>query len=382
MMNQRVESFGAGFDLQLFAAAPSARDLMIGAGKVFFRLWDEAGKPLVRRHMGNVESLNLTPTIEKVQKNSSMDAAKELYAEAIKSMSYKLTLNLNEYNPFNLSLALYGDEGVEIQQAKSVLSEAHEVNHGSPISLPYKNVKNVVVTAPTPLPPMVYPASLFASSGIAGRGTIASSGTYTGATADPYYITITHANSVAGTVTDAEFTWKKGLSGVESAPITVTGALQSIAEGVAVTFAAAASGQDFAQGDVYEIRVRPAVASYREGTDYVLDESQLRGGIITIPDTTMIPDGSKVLVSYDVPEAKYPKVMGGTQKKIEGDLLFVGDPSVGRPYVLEVWHVAITPTGDIGLITDEWGMFTLEMSVISDRMAHPNEPFFRLTNAS
>ncbi len=45
---------------------------------------------------------------------------------------------------------------------------------------------------------------------------------------------------------------------------------------------------------------------------------------------------------------------GWYSEKYEGDLLFLGDPSHGRPYNLEVWHVSIVPTGDIGLITEEW----------------------------
>ena len=83
-----------------------------------------------------------------------------------------------------------------------------------------------------------------------------------------------------------------------------------------------------------------------------------------------------------MPTAKYPKVMGGTVKKIEGDLMFIGDPKHGRPYVLEIWHVNLTPNGDVGLITEEWGSFTIEMTVLADRVNHPDEPFFKMTDVA
>ncbi len=379
-ITNNTESFN--FDMQLFASAPSPKDLMIGAGKVFFRLWDSLGNPLVRRHMGNVETLNLTPTIEKVQKMSSMNAAKEVYAEAVKSMTYKLTLTLDEYNPYNLALALYGEAGVETQEAQLVTDELYTVNLGSPISVPYKNITDVVIQPLTGSPAKVGAAKSFAQVGnTPGTAIVTSGGLYSGTDSTSYFITITKANSTAGTITDATFTYRKG-SSMESAPITVTGTAQTLAEGVTVTFASGTIGQDLVTGEIYEIKVTPANNKYVAGVDYILDKTQLRGGIITIPDNSNIPDGQKVRVSYKVSEAKYPKIMGGTAKKIEGDLLFLGDPSHGRPYNLEVWHVSIVPTGDIGLITEEWGTFTLEMTVLSDRENHPEEPFFKLINVA
>lgn len=372
--------FNCPIELQRFGYTPNPKDLMIGAGKLYFRRWSEEGNPLVRRHLGNVSQFNVTPTIEKIQKMSSMDAAKELYAEAVKSQSYKATLALDEFNPFNLALGLYGDEGVEVQSKKNVSDEVYTVTLGAPISLPYKNVQDVVIAPVAASPSEISPATLFAAVGGGSTGKITSGGKYIGSASTPYYITITKANTVEGTITDAEFTWQKGISGTPSAAVVVDGAAQSIAEGIEVKFNAGVSGQDFVTGDIFEIKVKPVGSSYIAGVDYIIDNTQLRGGIIPIPDTSRIKDEEKIKVSYLVPEAKFPKVMGGTAKKIEGDLIFIGDPSLGRKFVGEFWHVSITPTGDIGFITDEWASFTLEMTVLSDRMNHPDEPFFKITN--
>lgn len=368
------------FDLQLFSYTPTPRDLMIGAGKVYFRRWDEkTGRPVMRRHIGNATTVNITANVEKIQKYSSMDAAKELYAEAVKSIGYKLTVAMDEYNPFNLALALYGEEGITVQEEKSITGEIYEVMPGSPLQVPYDNITNVKIDPVLKLPSKIYPATMFAAAGMApGTGQVISSGTYTGTDNESYYVTITTPNSVSGTVTDAEFTWKKGILGTESAPVTVTGTAQVLDEGVmvALTAGSAVGGQDYEAGDIYEIQVKAAMSSYTPGVDFILDETQLRGGIIPIPDSTSIPEGSKVLLSYDVPEAKYPNIYGGTVKTIEGDFVFIGDPSVGRPYKLEVWHAVITPTSEVGLITDEWGSMTIEASILADRRNHPDHPFF------
>jgi hypothetical protein len=360
---------------------PSAKNLLLGAGKTYFRRWDYAGNPLIRRHLGNVPKFNLTPTIEKIQKFSSMDGEKELYGEAVKSMLYKASLEVNEITPYNLALAVFGEEGVEIQDAKIVTNEVYTAHLGSPIAIPYRNITDVTIAALAVAPASIGAASSYAAVGSPGTAKLTSGGNYTGTTNGAYYIKITKANAVPGTLTDAEFTWQKGIGAVPGAAVKVTGTAQTLDEGVTVLFAPGSSGQDLVAGEIYEIQVTAAGGNYVAGTDFILDKTQLRAGVIPIPDTSGIVDGSKVRVSYNVPEGKYPKVMGGAVRAIEGDLLFIGAPSMGRAYTVEVWHVSITPSGDIGLIGDDWGSFTLEMTVLADRINHPDEPFFKMVNA-
>lgn len=376
-INHNLASFN--FDMQLFGT-PTPNDLMVGAGKVYFRRWNSDGTKQALRHMGNCPDFKLAPSIEKIQKMSSMDAAKEVYAETVKSMGYKPTLTLDEYNPFNLALALYGEEGVEVQETKTVTKEMHDVTLGAVLSVPYKNITDIVIEPVTPSPSTISAATSYLQNGTPGTGTITTAGNYSGSESCSYFIEITKANTVVGTITDAEFKWKKGLTGVESAATIVNGKAQVIENGVTVKFTAGTSGQDFVLGEVYEVKVTPVGGAFIPSVDYILDKTQLRGGVIPIPETSNIPDNSKVLVSYTIPEAKYPKIIGGTVKQIEGDMLFIGDPSQGRAYTLEIWHVSLTPTGDIGLITDEWGSFTIEMNVLSDRINHPEEPFFKMVN--
>lgn len=363
------------FDLQLFAT-PNPDNLMVGRGKAFFRLW-LLGKPTYFRNMGLIESLDITPAIEEITKMNTMYAQSETYKKLIKSVSYDLAIKMAEYDEFNLALALYGQNGVEVQEEKTVSGETYKASPGTVISVPYKMITNVAIAPLVPLPAFIGPAKLYAVSVNGGTGKITTSGTYTGTNESKIYITITNANSTTGTITDVKFTWKDGFGGVESAEIDVTGAPQVISDGVSVSFAAAAAGQDFVEGEIYEIEVRPAQSEYIAGTDYTVDETQLRGGMISIPDTSSIPENSQVRVSYKVPEAKFPKIMGGAVKTIEGDFMFVGDPMSGRPWIVEVWHVVISPTEGVGLITDEWGSLTIKATLLSDRKNHPNEPYFK-----
>lgn len=365
----------------LGAEAPSAKNLMLGAGKIYFNRWLDDGTPTVFRHLGNVPKFNLSPKIEKIQKYSSMDAQRELYAEAVKSMEYKATLDINEFTPYNLALALYGEEAIVTQEQKTVENERHVVTVGSPIILPYKKVSGIKLSYASPVSPSISQPKLFVAGSVKqGTAKVTASGNYSGNDKATYYLTITKANSVPQTVTDAEFTWKKGIGGKESSPVHVTGSQQLIAEGVSVTFAAGSSGQDLVKGDVYQIDVSPAVTTYDAGTDYILDDSQLRYGVIPVPATSNIKTGDTVLVSYTVEEVNYIKIKGGAVRKIEGNMRFLGDPSMGRRYDAEIWHVTITPSGDIGFIGDDWGDFQLEMTVMGDRQNHPDEPFFRISN--
>lgn len=378
VVERKMDNDLMGVDLQLFSA-PSAADLMIGAGKVFFRRWED-GEKTVFRHLGNCPDFKMTPSIEKITKYSSMDCAKETYAEAVKSMGYTANITLDEFNPFNLSLGLYGEEGLEEQASQTVQNETYKVAVGAMLQVPHKNIENVVLAPITGKPASIGPATHFVQDHTPGTAVVTSGGVYTGSTTGAYYIEITKANTAAGNVADAEFTWKKGLAGAASSPVVVDGSAQPLAEGVTVAFAAGSSGQDLVAGEVYEIKVTAASSVYTAGRDYVLDKSMLRGGMILIPETSTIPNGTNVRISYKVPARKYPKIMGGTAQKIEGDMMFIGDPKHGRPYVLEIWHVNLTPNGEIGFITEEWGSFTLDMTVLSDRMSHPEEPFFKLVN--
>jgi hypothetical protein len=119
----------------------------------------------------------------------------------------------------------------------------------------------------------------------------------------------------------------------------------------------------------------PASTPYVLGTDYKLD---VKTGRIEIIVGGGIADGSDIDVTFDVGECAMVKISGGVAKKIEGYLHFVGDPTMGPAYEGEFWRVSITPDGDLGFISEDWGSIGLTIDVQNDSEHHPDDPYYRL----
>lgn len=88
-----------------------------------------------------------------------------------------------------------------------------------------------------------------------GTGSAESGGTFTGEVAGAYEVMITKANSIPGTITDAEFIYRFA-GGEWSDEITVTGLAQDLGtDGVTIAFSPGEDGQDLEVGDSWTILV-------------------------------------------------------------------------------------------------------------------------------
>lgn len=361
------------FDLQRHAT-PSAKNLLLGAGQVFFDRFDENENKTGLRHLGNVPKFNLKTEVDKITKKSSMNAARTTYDEAVREIKATVDLTIEEFDPANVALALLGEEGVIIQSAEEVTNERHKAYLGRMIQVNAFKISDVKLKPIVPIPAAIAPPVAVGS--ITSDGTVTSSGTYTGTEEADYYVEITVANTTAGTITGCKFKWKRGLSGVWSEEVTATGNAQTIELGMQVKLTAT-SGQNFVVGDVWKITVTPSLTEYTVGRDYKTDKVLSRGGLISIPPTSRIPEGD-VFVDYKKPAGAFPKVAAATVREIKGYLLFLGDPTKGPAYNGEFWKVSITPNGDIGLIGEEYAGFDITVTVMDDSENHPNEPLHRL----
>lgn len=368
------------FNLQLFAnkSGSNAEDLMLGAGTVYFERFSKQGEPTgILHHCGNVDSFNLTTEVTTVQKNSSMNSARELMAEATTQVAARITMAFTEYDPVNLSLGLYGETGVETQAEKNVTDEIHTVSPDSVIRLPYYNIDNVQLAPETATPASIGAVTMTTSEG--SNGTLTTGGTYSGAETIEYYVRITADNTAAGTIAGCKFQWTKGsIAGVYSPEIEADGTAQTLENGITVTLAVGA-GQNFTENEIYKFTATAASGGYVEGKDYHVYEVEARAGIITIPKNTTIAENTRVKLSYHAPEAKYPKIMGAIAGRIEGHLLFIGDPNRGPCYNGEFWKCSMKPNGDLsGLIGTDFGSYEIQATCMSDRQSHPDEPFYKL----
>lgn len=363
----------------------NAGDLYVGAGKWYTYPWVDGVPQRDNLTMiGDVGTATLSTDITSIEHRSSMDQAREVMASINTEVTQKLSLELFEFDPVNLAVGLYGTDGV-IEQSEETVKKQVVISPDTNIRLlkddgtSYMNVSDIVITPVDIAQAEVKEAKMTSANG--STGTLTSGGNYTGHNNLSYYVRISKGNSVPGTVTDCEFEWGKGTSSAiafaDANKLTATGEAQELENGVMVTLTLGET-DSFVEGEIYEIPVVAAGGVLVEGTDYTVNTVDVRGGIINVPATAKIDDNTAVIVSFHVPAMKVPKIMGGTVGKIERGLVFIGDPNIGPCYNMEVWKAAIKPNGDVGLIGTDFGSFTLECTLLSDRANHPNEPLYTM----
>jgi hypothetical protein len=101
-------------------ATPNADYLYIGAGDAWFDRFDASGISTGYRHLGNVEDITITPTVETLEKKSSMNGARSILKSVIVSSEAELSLTMNEYAAENLALAMLGTTEDFTQSTASV----------------------------------------------------------------------------------------------------------------------------------------------------------------------------------------------------------------------------------------------------------------------
>lgn len=123
-------------------------------------------------------------------------------------------------------------------------------------------------------------------------------------------------------------------------------------------------------------------ATHTSGTDYSLVDSNL--GLVKILEGGAVADGTALEASYTAGTvASLEQVIGGVKTGIEGQLLFVPNNTTGPDNECAIHRVSLTPNGEVGLISDEWGKWTLQGAIQSDAAGQyggtVGDPFFRLT---
>lgn len=91
-----------------YSPTPSSDNLLLGKGEVFFSR-RASGILTGYRHLGNVETFELTTTDDVLEKYSSMDAAASLYKAVTRKRDVVLQLTADEFDPDNLAMVLMGE---------------------------------------------------------------------------------------------------------------------------------------------------------------------------------------------------------------------------------------------------------------------------------
>jgi hypothetical protein len=113
------------------------------------------------------------------------------------------------------------------------------------------------------------------------------------------------------------------------------------------------------------------------GTDYiVVDPIE---GLIYFPTTTSAASGHAVTATYHTLVASNDQVAGAVVPQVQGRLRFVPDPTDGQKLGLEAWRVNLYPAGQLGLIADDYGNWTLDGELLDDTSNHPLSPYYLQT---
>ena len=250
-------------------STPSADNLMLGAGAVYFDRKDISGNKTGERHLGNCSDFTVNTTVEKVEKYSSMQAAKRLYKSVIKQIKAAGKITLDEYDMENLALALLGTTGTITQASATVTAES-------------------------------FTAYLDRWTKLANRN-LSSSG----------------------------------------------------------------------------IVVKDAADATVPASNYEVD--LLSGRIkILAANTATVVEGEACKIAYTAAAETFPKIVGAAVSKIEGMVRFIGDPTSGPKYEMEAWNCSVQPEAEIGLISDDFKNFVLNLEIMDDSVTHPDDPLYRL----
>src|SRR5258708_3984657 len=113
------------------------------------------------------------------------------------------------------------------------------------------------------------------------------------------------------------------------------------------------------------------------GTDYVLADPV--AGLIYFPLTSTIVGGFQITCTYKTLVGNFDQVAGVTVPRQQGRLSFIPDPVDGQKIGCDIWRVNLNPNGNIGLIADDYGNWTLYGQMIDDTANHPLAPFYQYT---
>lgn len=110
------------------------------------------------------------------------------------------------------------------------------------------------------------------------------------------------------------------------------------------------------------------------------------GGMIWIKPSGGVTDGTAITAAYTAAAltgtAALDVVRGAVKSAINGKLIHIPRNSSGPKWELEVYKASFAPSGEIGLISDEYGKWTLTGKALSDAEGSyggsSDDPYFRL----
>jgi hypothetical protein len=334
--------------------APSPELLVLGRG--ILRLAPIVdGNRLPWRDLGNVENFTVSTADTKLTKNSSRSGLATVYKEVTSEREVTLSLTGNEFDLDNLAAILQGEvETVAAVTGSTVVDESIALNGRG-----YGLIQTAqrLISALTVEQAKATAAAAVADGGNVGTATITAVTTNIGS--------VTETITITATMT--------GGNGVGTASVTgsVSGALGTATVGTPFTSAPInftitdAGMTDLTSGDEYTIALTGDVILHTVTTDYILTDAAR--GLITIVEGGGIDPDFPVLVSYTYASRDASrKVKGATLSTQECSIMFAADNAVGPNQDALFFRVSLTPDGELGFISEDWGTWSLSGKLLDD----------------
>lgn len=370
-------------------AFSESADLLVGAGELYFKRKDD---PNGFHHLGNAESFNITTDVTTVEKNSSMNRRRELLASVVTAVAPSASITLNEYNPYNLALGLFGEEHLYKQEELALTDESYAVDSvpgiievkdadGNRVYNLHEVSLKLATAKPASITPAVGQTLISGSSG----AKIDVGGSYTSSNDTTFYIWVTHDVTATGDTAGLEIKYGTTpiIGSAQSATVTGGSATETVPLVQGISLVVDVTNGNFSNvqaSQFYKIECKGANSKLKEGVDYLIEEQSSRAGFIKIMDTPNVQKGDMILITAKANEASLITVSGASAGEIEGELMFIGDPNQGDVYVIEAWDVKVQPDGDLtGLISDDFGSFDLTIKFLTDYKNHPEYPYYKVT---
>lgn len=118
-----------------------------------------------------------------------------------------------------------------------------------------------------------------------------------------------------------------------------------------------------AHRNVSAVVLKSGATTLVEGTDYSVDAVS---GRIFIAPAGSVTEGSTLTADYSYSTISASTIEGGKAGLIEAFIRFVGDPAAGPAYEVQVFKVQLTPDGELGFISDDFGSWSLTGKVLAD----------------
>lgn len=307
--------------------------------------------------LGNCPEFTFNVSIDKLDHYSSRGGLRAKDKSVISEITPTVSFTLDEINADNLGLLTFADKTTVTQKVALVTGETHKAMKDRKIKLNNKGFYQSImlsdlVVASTPATPATIGDTI--TGGTSGATAVVFSWT---AGTDTYKVF-----NVTGTFTTGEtLTVTGGVAGA-AGTLEATGFFTAGTTATTQTFTVSGGTSGSLTVDVdYKI--------------YTAEKDDLTGSVYIMP-TGKVVDGETLTFAYTARHVTYTKLNAIQQTSIEGELRFVSDNPIGNQFEMTIWKVSLSPSGDTGLVSDEFMTLGFTGEILKDAENHSEQPYY------